>query len=123
MTLHRLALLPAAILALGLAACASHPDGDAAEPATDAPPAATAPGTEAAPAPDAPAQAACNPDAARSLVGQAGTEAVAEQARAAAGAKAVRMLKPGQPATMDFRGDRLNVMLDDAGNVAELHCG
>ena len=121
-------LLPAA-LAVALGACAPKP----AEPATPEPsatPAETAPADTAAtdaspPAADATPDlaAACNPDAVQALVGQEATEAVLEQARTGSGANTVRALKPGEPATMDFRPDRLDVALDENGIIQSLRCG
>ncbi len=121
------ALLPAA-LALALGACApkpAEPAAPAATPPADAaateapPPAAEAPATDAAPG----LAAACNPDAVQALVGQEATEAVLEQARTDSGASTVRALKPGEPATMDFRPDRLDVALDEHGVIQSLRCG
>ena len=121
-------LLPAA-LAIALGACAPKP----AEPATPEPsatPAETTPADTAATgspptatdaAPDL--AAACNPDAVQALVGQEATEAVLEQARTGSGANTVRALKPGEPATMDFRPDRLDVALDENGIIQSLRCG
>ena len=129
------ALLPAA-LALALGACAPKP----AEPATpepgatpaetapaQTPPAdaeATPPGMET-PATDTPPSLAaeCNADAVQALVGQEATEAVLEQAKTDSGARTVRALKPGEPATMDFRPDRLDVALDEKGVIQSLRCG
>jgi len=37
--------------------------------------------------------------------------------------RTVRVLRPGQPATMDFRGDRVNVMLDANDKVERVTCG
>ena len=33
------------------------------------------------------------------------------------------VLKPGDAATMDYRGDRLNILTDDAGTVQSFNCG
>lgn len=96
MRLH-LSLLP--VLLLG--ACASQP----ASPPADA---------EAV---------ACNADAAKALIGQRGDAATVEAARKAAGAASVRALKPTDAATMDYRHDRLNVLLDEAGSIARFSCG
>jgi hypothetical protein len=37
--------------------------------------------------------------------------------------RTARVLRPGQPATMDFRGDRVNVMLDAGDKVERVTCG
>lgn len=34
-----------------------------------------------------------------------------------------RILGPNDPATMDFRGDRVNFALDDSGTVVRIYCG
>lgn len=39
------------------------------------------------------------------------------------GAPTARVLRPGDAATMDFRPDRLNILVDDDGQVAGLRCG
>ena len=127
-------LLPGALI-LVLGACAQKPAEPAAAPATPEPaaaPAETAPtdaGATPAPA-DASAPGAalgltgeCNADAVQGLVGQAGTDAVLEQAKTDSGARTVRALRPGEPATMDFRADRLDIALDDKGVIQSLRCG
>src|SRR3546814_18444772 len=53
-------------------------------------------------------------DAAQSYIGQDASEATVAEAKAAAGATgALRVIKPGQPVTMDFRAARHNVQVDD----------
>lgn len=37
--------------------------------------------------------------------------------------RAVRVIRPGQAVTMDFRGDRVNVMLDGHDKVERVTCG
>lgn len=86
-----------------LSACAG-------QPAADSPAASTA------------AQA-CNAEAASGLVGQPATPTNVEAARIAAGAASVRALGPTDPMTMDYRIDRLNVIKDAAGTIAQLRCG
>ena len=34
-----------------------------------------------------------------------------------------RVLRPGDAATMDYRADRLNILLDDGGLIDGLRCG
>lgn len=65
----------------------------------------------------------CQADPGQRFVGQAASEDIVEQARVATGAKTVRVLKPGEAATMDFRDDRLNLHLDDHGVIVTVACG
>lgn len=37
--------------------------------------------------------------------------------------RAVRVIRPGQAVTMDFRGDRVNLMLDGQDKVERVTCG
>lgn len=92
-----------------LAACTSQPTA-AGDDASASPP----PGDVAQ---------ACNADAARGAVGKAATPEVVEQARREAGAAIARVLKPGQVVTMEYRGDRLNVDVDDGNVVNNVRCG
>ena len=122
-------------LVLALAACAQQKPSEAAtDPVAAAPaasPEATVPAdaTVAAPADGVPAADApvtsgqCNADAVQGLVGQTGSEDVLEKARTDSGANTVRALKPGEPATMDFRQDRLDIALDAQGVIQSLRCG
>src|SRR5690554_6490763 len=93
----------AAMLALG--ACATPP-GDAVSQAQ-----AAQAGNEVIATDPAAAEAAtrqCDADAAQSLIGHEASEATV--AKAAAGATGtVRVIRPGQAVTMDYRADRLNV--------------
>jgi hypothetical protein len=77
---------------------------------------------QALPPPAEGAGGACNPDEAKPFVGKRGTDVV-DQARVAADAETVRLIKPGQAVTMDFRTDRLNLKLDDMGIVIAVTCG
>jgi hypothetical protein len=78
----------------------------------------------AAQAPSAdPAPGRCSAERARSLIGEAYTEETAERARRAAGATTTRLIEPGGAATMDLRGDRLNLHVDSSGIIREARCG
>jgi len=91
-----------------LAACASQP---------------TAAGDDANATPPAGVAQSCNADAARGAIGKAATPEVVEQARRESGAAIARVLKPGQVVTMEYRGDRLNVDVDDGNVVTNVRCG
>ena len=91
-----------------LAACTSQP---------------TAGGDGASATPPADMAQACNADAARGAIGKAATPEVVEQARREAGAASARVLKPVQGVTMEYRGDRLNVDVDDGNVVTGVRCG
>lgn len=66
---------------------------------------------------------ACDADKARFAVGQSWSEALAEEARAKAGATIVRRMTPGHAYTMEFLSDRLNLRTDGSGAVASVSCG
>lgn len=72
--------------------------------------------------PDA-APATCNPEPAQSWIGKPANDANVQAAFKASGAKTLRSLKPGQPMTMDYRVDRVNVMQDGNGMIEKITCG
>lgn len=118
-----LALLSASLVLL-LGACAPKSESSpVAEPAASADTAATPVAEPAATGDAGEAPRICSADAVQALVGQEATEAVVAQATADSGSASVRVLKPGQAATMDFRQDRLNILTDDAGVIEQLSCG
>lgn len=45
------------------------------------------------------------------------------EARLAETGRPNRVLRPGQPMTMDYRPDRINVELDDSDRVVRVFCG
>ena len=49
--------------------------------------------------------------------------AMQAQAKEDAGATDVRVLKPYQPVTMEFIGERLNIEIDEKGMVSGVRCG
>lgn len=95
-----------AVLALAMTACTPTP-----------PP----PAVSEAPEPAAPTTA-CNATPIEALLGQRYTPIVQADAQRRSGARTVRVIRPGMAVTMDYRPDRLNIQLDEAGNVAQLRC-
>jgi hypothetical protein len=85
-----------------LAACMTQQQ----QPAAETP----APGTQ------------CDANAAMALVGKPADTAAVEAQRLS-GARTVRRYRSGDPVTMDFRADRLNVETDAAGTIVKLSCG
>jgi len=77
----------------------------------------------APPPPGGGLEGACNAEAAQAGVGQAYTDALGAELQAKAGAKVLRVIRPGQAVTMDFRADRLDVELDAEGKVKRVSCG
>lgn len=97
--MKHIALIPP--LAVVLSACATAPAD---------------PGTETA-------GGACDAAKAQFAVGQVFDQALGEKARIAAGARTLRDYGPGQPVTMDYRVDRLNIERDAEGRVKTVSCG
>lgn len=132
---HRRSTLPAAVLSASLAlllgACAPSPESapatsDPAPAASDPAPAAPEPAPQASidlVPDDDEMSATCDAEPVQGLIGQEATEATVTKATADSGSATVRVLKPGDAATMDFRPDRLNVHVDDAGLIESLRCG
>lgn len=71
----------------------------------------TGPGTE-------PATDACGASAHIHLVG-----ASASEAEGISASGPVRVLRPGEAVTLEFRGDRLNVALDARDRIVRVYCG
>ena len=117
-----LALMTATALALALAAC-NGPAPEEQDQALDQ--AQQAAAEAAAPAPDAatPPAGSCDASQVQGLVGQPYSDAVGEQARQDAGAEKVRTLKPNQPITMEYLGERLNIEVDENNLVSGVRCG
>lgn len=81
-----------------------------------------------APAPAAPAPPPepvyqCSADGARFAVGQPLTPQLEAAARVRAGAGTVRVLKPGEAATTELNGGRLNLDVDARNRVTDVRCG
>ncbi|MGQ4660830.1 I78 family peptidase inhibitor [Lysobacter sp. F6437] len=95
------AVLPVSVLLLSMVACTAMPP-------VDAPPMANGP---------------CVADAASWSIGRAATPEVVERARAESHSTDVRVIEPGQPVTMDFNPDRLNINVNERGAITGLKCG
>lgn len=91
-------VLPIALLAL--AGCAPK-----------AAPVVAAPGVE------------CMAEPVQALVGRARSDAVTVEAKRLSGAKVVRWLTPDMIVTMEFRADRLNLVLGMDGRIGSARCG
>jgi hypothetical protein len=66
---------------------------------------------------------ACNAEPAQSYVGKSASDANLQAAFKASGARSMRALKPGQPMTMDYREDRVNILQDASGTIERISCG
>ena len=65
----------------------------------------------------------CNAAAAQFVVGRQADAQLQAQAQASAGARVVRVLRPGDMVTMEFNAQRLNLDVDAAGKVTAVRCG
>lgn len=104
----------AATMILSLAACAAN------TPATSEPAAAESKPAEAAP-PTAAMQ--CDASKAQSAVGQTASPDVVDKVVKDSGSSTSRVLTPGQPMTMDYREDRVNIHIDGNNVITEVKCG
>ena len=94
-----------------LSACATGSDAEktsAANEAQDAPPAS---------------MDSCDNEAVSYAIGEAFDEANVPQLQSESQSRQVRVLRPGDAATMDHRPDRLNVHLDSNDDIEALRCG
>ena len=66
---------------------------------------------------------ACNADVVQDAVGQGATAERIEAIRVRSGSKVVRVLRPGQMMTMDFRGDRVDIHVDAQDVIVSVSCG
>lgn len=66
---------------------------------------------------------ACDAEAVQDEIGRTFKENDAQRIRQQSGAERVRVLRPGEAATMDHRPDRLNIHLNEQGEIIQLRCG
>lgn len=116
--------IPALLLTLSLAAC-SAPESDEQTAAAEQSQAAASEAAAPAPAEPAPTELAgsCDDTQAQWIIGKTPTDQEIEQAKTDSKSQAVRALKPGDAATMDFNPNRLNIILDDKGTATSVNCG
>ena len=65
----------------------------------------------------------CNASGPGDLVGRSYSDSLRADALRASGARAARVIRPGDVVTMDHRGDRLNIHLTADDRVERLACG
>ena len=70
-----------------------------------------------------PSPVRCNADRVQALVGREAKPRVVQRAKKRSGARTVRVIRPGQPVTMDFRSDRLNLEVDRDNTIRSARCG
>lgn len=70
-----------------------------------------------------PVMEGCDVSDIKNLIGRAYDEALSAYAKEATGAAVVRVKRPGEMVTMDYREDRLTLELDAAGKVVSARCG
>jgi hypothetical protein len=66
---------------------------------------------------------ACDHTKVRWTIGERASPELLEKAQQAAGARTARFLRPGQMITMEYVASRLNLELDEQGNVQRVRCG
>lgn len=86
---------------LGLAACAS----------------------QMPPPPNVPIETQCVAGAGAWAIGRAPTDQVVEQVRIDTRSNSVRVIHPGDAVTMDYRGDRVNIKVNERNAIVGVSCG
>ena len=69
------------------------------------------------------ALAACKPAAMQDWIGEPYSEAMKNAAYNDAGAKEVRVIRPGDPVSMDYLTGRINIELDRQDRAVRFRCG
>ena len=73
--------------------------------------------------PPAPEPKVCDATPAQVLVGERYRRHVPTRAKRLSGAQTVRVIWPGQAVTMDFREDRLDLIVDYQRTITAVRCG
>ncbi|MEP7085047.1 MAG: I78 family peptidase inhibitor [Betaproteobacteria bacterium] len=112
-----------AVLAFALSACAgTTPQTQRARNTQMSEDPAAPPAESSSTAPPAEAMA-CDARKAQAAVGKTATQAVVDQVVAGSGSRNVRVLKPGDAMTMDYREDRVNIEVDATNAIKTIRCG
>ena len=69
------------------------------------------------------ALAACKPAAMQDWIGKPYSDAMKKAAYDDAGAKEVRVIRPGDPVSMDYSTGRINIELDRQDRAVRFRCG
>lgn len=75
------------------------------------------------PQPAPPPARECDAAAAQRLIGRQRSPALVQEAQRLSRANAVRVLRPGQMVTMEYRADRVNIRVDTQDKVLAISCG
>ena len=70
-----------------------------------------------------PAEAKCAAEGLAGFVGQPLSPPLQKRLQRRAGARSVRVIRPGEMVTMDYRADRLNIRVDAQERMTRLSCG
>ncbi|MCE8018362.1 hypothetical protein HOP62_19975 [Halomonas sp. MCCC 1A17488] len=66
---------------------------------------------------------ACGAQRVQDRLGRRYDEALGESIRRESGAATLRVIRPGQAYTLEYRGDRINVHIDDGDTITDIGCG
>lgn len=101
-----------------LAGCAPMPNSSATPNSSTA---------EREPAPQPPRvserEDACGAQRVQDRIGRQHDESLTASIRQESGAVALRVIRPGHAYTMDYRGERINVHIDEGGVITSIGCG
>ena len=65
----------------------------------------------------------CKEDQVQSFVGRVSDEATLAAARRLSGSAILRIVKPGQPISMEYTTSRLTIEVDEKARIIRLYCG
>ena len=65
----------------------------------------------------------CDATAAEFTLGKKASPQLLEEARTRSGSQSARILRPNDMITLEYRSERLNLNVDEQGNVVRVNCG